>query len=51
LAEANIHRQVASESWNELPGMDERPVMQDFLDLLTDMGQFPGNKTGAIAGS
>jgi hypothetical protein len=33
-----------------LPGADERPVMQDLTDSSTDMGQFPGDKTGQIAG-
>jgi hypothetical protein len=33
-----------------LPGADERPVMQDLTDLeFTDMGQFPGDKTGSEA--
>jgi hypothetical protein len=34
-----------------LPGADERPVMQDLKNRLTDMGQFSGNKTGANSSS
>jgi len=30
-------------------GADERPVMQDLKTGLTDMGQFPADKTGAIS--
>jgi hypothetical protein len=33
-----------------MPDADERPVMQDLKTGLTDMGQFPGDKTGAISG-
>jgi len=29
-----------------MPDADERPVMQDYKDRLTDRGQFPGHKAG-----
>jgi hypothetical protein len=40
----------------ELPGTDERPVMQDFKDgftkdSFTDMDQLPGHKAGPWRGS
>jgi hypothetical protein len=34
----------------ELPGTDERPVMQDFKDRFTDMDQLPGHKAGQGSG-
>jgi hypothetical protein len=42
--EADIRRQAGTGS--ELPGEDERPVMQDFQDRFTDMDQLPGDKAG-----
>jgi hypothetical protein len=40
----------------ELPGTDERPVMQDFKDRFTkdrftDMDQLPGHKAGRWRGT
>jgi hypothetical protein len=49
LAEANVHRQSGREP--ELPGTDERPVMQDFKDRFTDIDQLSGHKTGQLRGS
>jgi hypothetical protein len=44
LAEANIHRQ--GRLGLELPGADERPVMQDLKDRVHRYGPIPGDKTG-----
>jgi len=51
--------QPTNKGWRGLPGADERPVMQDFEfktlrvqnssnSELTDMSQFPGDKTGQL---
>jgi len=39
---------MAEPGWT-LPVADERPVMQDFKDMFTHIGQFPGHKTGQTA--